>query len=259
MNARRASQPLEVSNLPRSYSSDLLLAENALSKLRWPTVDDDVKTSASWTQFMHLPHLPHTQGTMKDCSSDSKQGSSKSFSGVGDVARGFQSRLRRASTSLKTSLQASSSVWTRTTHDASELTPKPNSVKRRASEMVPRPFQSDMFEVDHDVKENRTPSFSSHIRATALSSTSLDAPLADQAPGAAARAWAAKENERLGVSRRDSNQASAQTSSARESGINLCLDQSSSPDENLQRRESQLCRRGMFNAICSLIICLLTR
>jgi len=167
---------------------------------------------------------------MRVTRADARQGPSKSFAGMGDVARTFQSRLRRASTSLKASLQSSSSR-SRTTQDSWVETSKPLLHRRRTSE----------------VAQKSTPMNSFDTQTRRRLSHSFDSPeaLADQTPGAAARAWAAKENERLGVSRRDSNQANVQTTTGRESGINLSLE-GLSLEDSTNSRESQMCRKGVL-------------
>lgn len=229
---RRHSQPLETACRPRGSSSEVTLTDAMSSSTHWRT--HDTYSPSGWSLAADFDGI---RDAMKDNVPGPMQRTSRSFSGMSDVARTFHSRLRRASTSLKSSMQNSSNR-PRNPQEAWTNPPKPLHSKRRASDTV------QVFRESSTLGPS-SPSFMSRPAVLESSYFSQALTLDDRTPGAAARAWAAKENERLGVFRRDSNQASWRTLSGRESGINLCEASRASAEGSGQKSgESQLCRKG---------------
>lgn len=170
-----------------------------------------------------------------------RQRASRSFSGISDARSGIGSRLRRASTTIKAAFLQVSKHTTKDAHISTNAKHSSNETGTRRAGM----FRRRRSEIQTTAMAT---AFADLNIESARANTHPEPPLVpyDALQGSAARAFAARENERLAVPktivRRDSNIGLLSEERDRESGINISMN-TSAPADGLD--QSQIRREGM--------------
>ena len=176
--------------------------------------------------FRQVFQQPPPVQTYEELQSGSRRRTSRSFSGISDVRSGISSRLRRASTSLKSALRPMMGKVRSGQDD------RPGHARKISHPEVPvtvRPSSSSIFKRPRPATSYmELPKLFESFDLNSAPPIDLREPpqfLRCPSRGAAARASAAKQNERLGFltmeARRDPNYRGCRLMSDRESGISL--------------------------------------